>query len=181
MILLNFAGHDHPTLYRVWPAFIKIEKILFGSIYDIVDYDNDGVTVCEELQLHGQEYFRSIRCDMEPTDSHKIATVLHPFTKHLPIVPNDIRHETYKMIDIYMEKMWPEVVDPTPIPSCSGQARDVTIDFIAEFMDFNPNTNRGKDFDIHFHFIFSNIVFLHFYSRPFFKKSKRNSKLSLFK
>lgn len=151
MILLNFAGHAHPTLYRVWPAYIKIEKIVFGNIYDVVGYDNDGIAVAEELQLKGQGYFSSILCDIKPTDAHKIATVLHPLTKHLPIVSNDNRHEAYKIIDIYIGKKWPEVVDAPVMPSCSSQARDCNIDFIAEFIDFNPNVNRGNQHNIQNH------------------------------
>lgn len=81
----------------------------------------------------GREYVSTIMIDFKPKNPHRIAAVLHPTMKNLPIVTYDERHEAYKLVDEYVRRMTPEP-ENADIPQASREASEFTIDFMNDFL-----------------------------------------------
>lgn len=93
----QLEGDKMETLHFVWPAYIKIQKMLEE---DICGYDESYSTLVELAKTAGRTYLMKNTTDFEPKIHHKTAVVLHPLMKKLPNINREERERVYQEIEM---------------------------------------------------------------------------------
>lgn len=89
---------EYNTLDMVWPIFVNIQTLLAVN-FDHAELDNlPAFDYIEEMKTAGRRYFNSNLNDFTPTERHKIATVLNPMMKQLPIINENEQQLIYDRI-----------------------------------------------------------------------------------
>lgn len=57
------------------------------------------------MKVDGLHYLNANLRDFEPTDMHKVATILHPLLKNLNRLSNDEKTRAYRLLDETMRKI----------------------------------------------------------------------------
>lgn len=126
---MHLEGHEKPNLHVVWPIHSKIHELLQP---DLLAYDNltNGFLI-EEMKAAGSLYMRVNLQDFEPTDMHKISTILHPLLKDLAKLSTQERDDAYRIVDKLVKQMQPE--DVVPAPRSQPQQSSFSQDFLNDF------------------------------------------------
>lgn len=86
----EIEGDKYVTIYRLWPAFIRINKLMELSVSDS--------TTIRKMKILGRSYILSIRDDFSPTLEHKIGVFLHPMLKGLNMATILEKEEIYSNV-----------------------------------------------------------------------------------
>lgn len=145
----NQLEGDYDTLHMVWPVYLNIQRLLAQDF----DYDDTvGFDLIEEIKNIGRQYFNSNANDFKPSLRHKIATVLNPPMRKLPIIsPNDrelVYDEIQRIIDDSVEELVNVTVSPRAaqaVPSISTNPQMAKIpEFLQNFYTFNEESVAEK-------------------------------------
>lgn len=126
---LQLEGHKLPTLHKVWPVFIKIQDLLKADVFACEESEHGYIV--ENMKVDGLNYLNSNWRDFEPTDIHKVATILHPLLKNLNRVSSDEKTRAYRVLDEIMRKI-------QPVPTAINRRRvsqNFNVGFLNEFCD----------------------------------------------
>lgn len=91
----EIEGEKYVTIHRLWPAFIRINKLMEYNISDSM--------IIRNMKSNGRAYIASIYDDFSPTMEHKIGVFLHPMLKGLPIATNSEKEEIYSAVRLLFE------------------------------------------------------------------------------
>lgn len=92
---INMNSNQNVTIHRLWPAFIRINKLMEYNISDSM--------IIRNMKSNGRAYIASIYDDFSPTMEHKIGVFLHPMLKGLPIATNSEKEEIYSAVRLLFE------------------------------------------------------------------------------
>lgn len=90
MLTDEIEGEKLVTIHRIWPAFIRINKLMEDDISDS--------TVIRGMKSIGRDYISSIHGDFLPTIEHKIGVFLHPMLKGLRMATQSEKEEIYSAV-----------------------------------------------------------------------------------
>lgn len=112
-----------PTLWMVWPTYIKLNKHLQVSI--------DDCDLIQAMKTAGRAYILINKSDFEPKMLHKIGTVLHPLLKNIAIASSEERENIYTCIREELKRLLQcdsEEVNET-VPEEEATNQDILDDF----------------------------------------------------
>lgn len=123
----DIEGENYTTVHRIWPAFLKIQKMLTFSEMDS--------TVIHDMKRAGRAYFSEIADDFSPAMEHRIGVFLHPLLKGLRIASNAEKEEIYCIVKSLFDDHDGEMSndDRTEIASPLTQ-NEMHDDFFGEFL-----------------------------------------------
>lgn len=91
----EIEGDKFVTIYRLWPAYIRINKLMESNVSDSM--------VIRKMKIIGRNYISGIHDDFSPTMEHKIGVFLHPMLKGLRIATSSEKEEIYLAVKSLFE------------------------------------------------------------------------------
>lgn len=141
----RIEGDKYETLSMVWPTYFELESLLMPD--NIEEEDEAALKTVEEMKTHGMTYLFSKRKDFEPTFKHKIATVLNPLFKKLPVIQERERKQLYRQIEELVQQENPDECTPDENSYAETQENinlltEKVDPFLRTFCSFDFNSNE---------------------------------------